>query len=260
MLKRAHTEGAWFLWCNAKETSKVDYADQFSQFFERGNSIQSLLREFETLPIELKNNHRSQVRRGILALPSGDIDIIAKRPVDKNRRIWSRLNSLFSKAEAAAILKNLHQMELAGLESIVPICALEKRSFNMVVDSWVCYAYREGEVCGPESLQDIAFLLRDMHAKGFRHGDPTWNNFLHDESGVLFTIDTTAKPCRGMYHATQDFETFRQANAISDIDIEKLGQLDTKSLGYRFAKIYSSYKSWRSKLKDKIKRNRPKNH
>ena len=239
----------------------ADYEDfeRLENYFSESGSITSLISAFEELPEVLKDNHRSKVLKGSLDLLGRQTVIVAKSPVDKNRRKWSRLISLFAPGEAAATLINLNKMIAAGLETTRPICVIERRQFKMVVDSWICYEFREGDVCGVSGLEDIAELLRNMHSAGFRHDDPTWNNFLRDPSGTLFTIDTKAKPCTGMYHATRDFIALRQANCIYDIDIEKLGNLDSSSVGYRTAILYAGYKSIRTKIKDKLKKNRPKN-
>jgi len=199
------------------------------------------------------------VLKGNLSLFDDNPMVVAKKPVDKNKRKWSRLISFFVPGEAASTLDNLNKMVSVGLETTRPLCVLERRQFNMVVDSWICYEFREGVVCGEQGLEEIAELLRSMHRAGFRHDDPTWNNFLRDPSGTLFTIDTKAKPCNGMYHATRDFIALRQANCIYDIDIEALGKLDTSSMGYKAATLYATYKSVRTKIKDKLKKNRPKN-
>ena len=58
--------------------------------------IENLLQEIAALPITLKDDKRSLVKKGVLLNQT----VIAKQPRDKNRRIWSRILSLFRNGEA----------------------------------------------------------------------------------------------------------------------------------------------------------------
>ncbi len=260
MLSRVLTQGKWHCLCS----------DQHREWVLAGvqgvGGIEAAVRQCHALSTTLKDNHRSTVTRGEL----WGREVVAKRPRDKNRRLWMRLSSLLVASEAVATIANLTKLSQAGVESVEPLFAIERRVFGMVVDSWLCYDYREGQRCDQASLPDIVGLLHQMHSAGFRHGDPTWNNFLKGDDGVLFTIDTKAKPCVGEYHKTHDFALLQRdyllQNAESENensavmqDLATFGSLNRSRIGYRLALAYLSIKTARSWLKSKIKKNRPKN-
>lgn len=250
MLTPVFTQSQWHCLAASPED------EWLSQGLTQVRSISSLIDLFQALPVTLKDNHRSTVKRGEL----WGRTIVAKRPVDKNRRLWMRLSSLFVNGDAATTIENLAKMEAAGIESVQPLFALEKRVLGMVVDSWVCYQYREGAaVSGEQDLSVVVELLKRMHAAGFRHDDPTWNNFLFDENGTLFTIDTKAKPCRGAYHVANDFALLCRDNDLGHLDVLTLSGLKKTAPGYWLSTAYFSFKAGRSWLKSKLKKNRLKN-
>ncbi len=245
MLKTVLKQGDWLL------RSDLDQAAMWSDV----SSIPTMIEQFEAFPETLKDNHRSVVRRGVLF----GFDVVVKRPIDKNRRIWARLSSLLVESEAVATIANLTKLESAGIPSVRPLFALERRRFGMVVDSWMCYQYREGVPCGPEGRAVVIDMLQRMHRAGFRHGDPSWNNFLIEDETELFTIDTKARPCRGEFDATTDFLLLKHANKLSNFDIGDIATVNQSSIGYWIAVWYMKVKTFRSFLKSKIKKNRPKN-
>lgn len=245
MLEVVLKQGDWACLCNPEQRTLLNNI----------NNISELRQQLQGLPITLKDNHRSTVKRGELL----GLDVVAKRPSDKNNRLWARFSSLFTSGEAVVTIENLAKLKRAGIESVEPLFALEKRVRGVVVDSWFCYQYRAGEPCGAAGLDKIVELLHKMHAAGFRHDDPTWNNFLHANDGVLFTIDTKARPCTGAFHAAKDFVLLKRANGLSDFDIHALGNLKKTSIGYRLAMLYMWLKAGRSALRDKLRKRRPKN-
>lgn len=245
MLETILKQGDWSLLCDPK----------FKSTYSGVGDLSNLIAQLHEFPVTLKNNHRSTVKRGRLF----ELDVVGKRPTDKNRRIWARISSLLRAGESVTTIQNLAKLESAGIESVKPMFALERRKYGMIVDSWMCYQYRDGEPCDVSGLARVVDMLNDMHEAKFQHGDPTWNNFLLDESNVLFTIDTKAKPCRGAFDATNDFLLLRKANKLPDLDIDTLGRLNRSAVGYWLAVTYMNIKSFRSLLKSKIKKNRPKN-
>jgi len=218
-------------------------------------NVEEFIGQLECLPITLKDNHRSLVKRGDLF----DLDVVVKQPRDKNRRRWARLTSLFAHGEAVMTIENLSKLEQAGVASVKPVFAAEKRVNNMVVDSWLCYEYRHGEPCTQDDLTSIVEFLHDMHAKGFRHGDPTWNNFLFDQHGTIFTIDTKARPCKTTFDSTNEFLLLKRANNMDDLDINQVAKLEKSSAGYWLAMCYGALKSGRALIRDKVRKNRPRN-
>ncbi len=239
-------QGAWRCYAHPAQTDALSEINDLNHLIERLNR----------LPITLKDNHRSLVKRGELF----DMDVVAKQPRDKHRRKWARLASLFTAGEATLTIQNLSKLQTAGIQSVAPVFALEKRLKGMIVDSWLCYQYRSGTPCNRDDLEKVAHMLDQMHRAGFRHGDPMLNNFLIDQSDqTLFTIDTKAKPCWGSFAATMDFILLKRANKLYDVKLSDLTSLDKARLGYWLAVLYFQIKSGRAKLRDLIRKNRPKN-
>ncbi len=245
MLVQLAKQGDWVCLCNKDQVELLQSAPP----------IDALLEQLRALPVTLKDNHRSSVKRGELL----GHEVVAKQPRDKNKRLWARFTSLFGPAESAVTIQNLARLKAAGIPSVAPLFALEKRRAGMVVDSWMCYQYRAGEPCDETGLQEVVQFLDKMHQAGFRHDDPTWNNFLRDDSGRLFTIDTKARPCRGAFGATNDFVLLKRANKLHDLELDSLTFLNTKAFGYWLAIFYMKLKTGRAALRDTIKKNRPKN-
>lgn len=245
ILKPVLKEGQWVLLCHPKHEGLLAGV----------GTIHELISQFDQLPITLKDNHRSTVKQGVLF----HRQVVAKRPTDKNRRLWARFTSLFVVGEATATIANLERLEQAGVPSVAPLFALEKRVCGFLVDSWLCYDYRAGVPCTAADIDLIIQFLHQMHAAGFKHGDPTWNNFLQDDAGNMFTIDTKAKPCTSHYDITTDFELLVRANKLKGVDIAALAKLDTTNFGHKLAVTYMRLKSVRSAVKNRIKKNRPKN-
>ncbi len=245
MIKERLKQGSWTLLCHPAQQSLLAEIENIGQ----------LITQFQQFPVTLKDNHRSLVKRGSLC----GLDVVVKRPVDKNRRLWARLSSIVTAGEARATINNLVKLEQVKISSVKPLFALERRVAGLVVDSWICYEFKEGTRCNVSDMNRIIPFLQNMHARGFRHGDPTWSNFLTGQDGALFTIDTKAKPCKGAYHATVDFELLRRENKLKGVNIAELAQLNKRKFGYWLAVVYMSLKAGRSVLKNKLKKNRPKN-
>jgi hypothetical protein len=218
--------------------------------------ISELLDKLKSLPKSLKDNHRSLVLLGEL---SGK-KLIAKQPRDKNRRLWARILSYFELTEASQTLLTLERFHELGIPSVQPLFVLEKRDLGAVTDSWVCYEYRDGTSCDESCVPGVIEMLRKIHLGGFRHNDPILNNFLIDEDGEMFVLDSRGRKRSGNFSDANDFFLFKKINkTLTDFQISDVKHLDSTTLGYRLAFVYTKMKSARSFLKDKIRKNRPKN-
>ena len=118
--------------------------------------IPELLGNLKSLPKVLKDNHRSLVLVGGL---SGK-QLVAKQPRDKNRRLWARVLSYFEQTEASQTLSTLERFHELGISSVQPLFVLEKRELGAVVDSWLCYEYRDGTPCSESCVPGIIGMLR----------------------------------------------------------------------------------------------------
>ena len=203
----------------------------------------------------LKDDRRSLVKLGDL----GDINIVAKQPRDKNDRKWSRFLSYFSPAEARRTFITLLEFKQKGIESLTPICFLEKKRWGMVVDSWILYEYREGRESDRSHLKDIVEQLTLLHSNGYRHEDPNFGNFLIDDNGQLFLIDCKGKSRSGRFSDYYDFMLLEARCHFEASEIEALIDIKRCSFGYLRANIYRMYIRTRTKCKEFLGRKRSKN-
>jgi hypothetical protein len=242
MLKLSQSEGSWN--CYVGESSSIQLP-----------SIQALINNIEEFPDSLKDDRRSLVKKGTLS----ETVVVAKQPRDKNRRKWARFLSIFRDAEAKKTLKSLLQFQQLGIESVKPICVLEKRRNMQVVDSWLIYEFRQGRPSTISSLPEVVTQLTKLHKNGFRHEDPNFGNFLIGSDEVMFLIDCKGKPKGGSFGAYYDFMLLSLRNdGVSSEQVDALIEVDITSAGYQFAKAYAGYISARTTLKQRLGRRKSK--
>jgi heptose II phosphotransferase len=242
MLRELQRDGAWVCF--------VDNNDQYQL-----PSIPELLKTIDGFDVTLKDDRRSLVKKGEL----GDCMMVAKQPRDKNRRVWARFLSLFRYSEAKKTFLTLKQFKEKGIESVFPVCVMEKREFGGVVDSWLLYEYREGCPCGIRSLEAVIDQLKNLHRNGYRHEDPNFGNVRLDAKGDLFLIDCKGKSRAGRFGEYYDYMLVSHRNdGVEMNDIEELVTMSKHSLGYWLASTYAAYKTARTALKKRLKRQRSK--
>ena len=246
MLVEVKRHGAWRCLSNPRQ----------QQWVQSLGEIPELLDLLPTLPKTLKDNHRSLVMLGEF---SGKF-LVAKQPRDKNKRLWARVLSYIEQTEAAQTLSTLERFHELGIPSVQPLFVLEKRSLGAVVDSWVCYEFRDGTPCTEHCAPKIIEMLRNIHLAGFRHNDPNLGNFLIDRGGEMFVLDSRGRKRSGNFSDANDFFLFKKINkTLTDFQVSDVTHLDPKTWGYRLASVYNKVKSARSLVKNKLKKNRPKN-
>ena len=246
MLIEVKKHGSWRCFSNPRQQDWVRALPE----------IPELLDSLEELPNTLKDNHRSLVRLGDM---SGK-QLVAKQPRDKNRRLWARALCYLEPSEVCETLLSLERFHELGISSVQPLFCLEKREFGTVVDSWLCYEYRTGTPCDESCVSDIIDMLKKIHLAGFRHNDPNLGNFLIDEKGEMFVLDSRGRKRTGNFSDVNDFLLFKKINkTLSDFQLSHVEHLDSTTFGYRLACTYSSIKSVRSMLKDKMRKGRAKN-
>lgn len=245
-LVTAKTEGNWRCLCNSRQAGWVAQLSEISVLRE----------QLSQLDETLKNNHRSLVLKGTL----NGKTVIAKQPRDKNKRLWARILSYLEPSEAAQTLESLEIFHQRGIASVQPILVLEKLGFGAVVNSWLVYEYREGQSSQEQDLPRVIDFLHKLHKAGFRHNDPNLGNFLIDPKDEMFLLDCKGRKRSGNFSDANDFFLLKKINkTLSDFELSDVHQLDRFSWGYRLALAYNKVKLARSFLKDRIKKNRPKN-
>lgn len=192
--------------------------------------------------IVLKDDHRSFVKR----LSVADRDLIAKQPRDKNRRTWIRLLTFFRSSEVVYTLRSMDRLQRQGVQTTLPLAALERRLYGMVFDSWLFYYYRAGRRCGEAEYPLAVAALSALHRAGIRHEDPHIENFLFDGTTV-FVLDCKGKRRLGRVSDYNDFILLQQR---SDEDLGPYIDIDTESIAFHIASTYSRYRRARKVLKD----------
>jgi len=215
VLKQSQQEADWF--CYVNENSDVLLP-----------GIMELRDEIHEFPISLKDDRRSLVKLGTM----NHGQVIAKQPRDKNRRKWMRFLSLFGPAEARRTFIALLEFKAKGIESLEPICLLEKRRYGMVIDSWLLYKYREGKPSTECHIPQIVEQLKALHRHGYQHQDPHFRT--------------------GRFSDYYDFMLF--SNDKFDDVIMPLIDVNKYSLGYWQARAYRAYIRLRKFIKQKIRR------
>ena len=246
MLLEVKQHGSWRCLSNPRQCSWVRSLPE----------IPKLLIELSALETILKDNHRSLV---VLGEVFGR-RLVAKQPRDKNKRLWARILSYIEPAEAAQTLSTLERFHELGIPSVEPLFVLEKRVFGAVVDSWICYEFRDGEPCDESCVPSVLEMLNQIHLAGFRHNDPNLGNFLTDKNGTMFVLDSRGRKRSGNFSDANDYFLFKKINkTLTNFQISDVKHLDSSTFGYRLALVYNKVKLARSYLKDWIYKNRPKN-
>lgn len=113
---------------------------------------------------------------------------IYKVPREKNRRKWQRFISLFRGGESMRECCQLEKLMLNGFSAPKPYLAAEKKVFGMTVDSFSVSEYIESREGKAEDLDIVCKTLKNIHGKGFLHGDSQIQNFLVSD-GRIYLID-----------------------------------------------------------------------
>lgn len=210
------------------------------------DSISELIDQFHAMPVTLKDDKRSFVKQGDL---QGQL-VVAKRPVDKNRRLWSRFLSLLRPGEAMQTLLTMLRFQELGIAAVSPIMVLEQRKLGFLVDSWLVYEFREGQPVDKSHLPGIVQLLKRLHQHGFRHDDPNYGNFLLDQNHDLFLIDCKGRKRVGTFTDNVDFYLLTARNPdVTEAEVQALAKASNNTLGYWLSRCYIGYKNLRNRVK-----------
>jgi len=193
---------------------------------------------------EIKNNSRSLL---VLIDYKGQ-PILLKNPREKNTRKWIRFTTLYRKGEAFKSLLNLAHLANLQIESNQPLLAMQKRRWGMVVDSWLVYEFKTGLPCCEAQYPAVVRKLKHFHDHNLLHGDAQIENFLLDKNAII-TLDTRLK--KALLGPISKFVEYFYLQKSAP-GIERYYDLDTSSLAYRIAGVYSRlYWSWRAFKKNK---------
>lgn len=203
-----------------------------------------------SFPLTLKDDKRSLVLKGEFLGHT----VIAKKARDKNRRKWARFLSIFQPAEALKSFQGLLEFSHKSIKAAQPIAVLEKHSNGAVFDSWLIYQFLEGDVTTKDDLPDIIRSIDHLHTQGYQHADPHCDNFLRNSDGEIAFIDCKGKSRLGHFSDCFDFLLLQNYYPeVSNEFIQRYAKFDTKSIAYKVAKLYDSYKKGRDKVKKTLR-------
>lgn len=173
-----------------KEIEVKDFKVYFQE--ERFISISEkiLEREYKILE-EYKNDGRTFVA----LIEIENKKYILKEFQKESRDIWKRFLTVFNGGEAYTVLNNTFRAKELGVKEVTDVyCAILKKRFGMVRESYILMEYIEGEIrLDKESVKDIEILMERIHKIGLYHGDCNPYNFLFLKNGELKIIDSKLK-------------------------------------------------------------------
>lgn len=217
------------------------------KFFYENSQEENLLKKFRNKEYreikDLKNDSRSKVTLI-------DIDgeqYVYKIPLEKNKRIWQRILSIFRGGESKREFENYKKVLKAGFNGPTPLIYGERKRYGMVVDSFLISTYVQGKKSTVEDLDKILETLKKIHAQGFLHGDSQLANFTLSE-GKVYLIDT--KMNKNIYGAIGEAYEYIY---LEESCYQELTQVDKSTLSYRVAKSLNSYLHWYGGVRKKIK-------
>ncbi|MEX2335853.1 MAG: lipopolysaccharide core heptose(II) kinase RfaY [Fulvivirga sp.] len=200
-----------------------------------------------TIKKVLKEHHRSMVYH----VSINGREYILKIPVEKNNGWWIRFTTLFRSGEAFKNIQGMMKYHELGLPTTKPVMAAEKREYGMVIDSWLLYEYLDGEPCleKEEYYPMVVATLKQIHAKGYLHGDPQIRNFLYKDDGI-YVIDSNPKPA-GLFNFAKAYEFAYLRKSAPGIE-NYFGKIKDWWL-YRLAYYYDIYERRFVRTRRKLK-------
>ncbi|MGL5122653.1 MAG: lipopolysaccharide core heptose(II) kinase RfaY [Fusobacteriaceae bacterium] len=149
----------------------------------------------------LKDDHRSKV---LLIEIYGNI-MVYKIPHEKNIKKWQIFLSIFRGSESKRefnICKKLKKLDLLGP---IPILAAETSRLCGKIDSFFLMSYIEGETAKVEEIELVSNVLKNIHSKGYLHGDSQLSNFMLSKTNVYIIDCKLSKNNFGKIKKLQEF-------------------------------------------------------
>lgn len=173
---------------------------------------------------------------------------VLKIPKEKNKRKWQRFISLFRGGESMRECEQLEKLMLNGFNAPRPYLALEKRIFGMTIDSLSISEYIESRPSTEKDIDMICNSLKEIHTKGFLHGDSQIENFLINDNRI-YLID--CKLLKNIYGKFGEMYEYIYLKESCSIDLEKY--INIESFYFKGAKILNSYLHWWGNFRKKLK-------
>lgn len=204
-------------------------------------------RAYEVVSI-LKDDYRSRVYHIKLL----EQDLVLKIPNEKNTRWWIRFLTWFRIGEAFKNIEGMSILHQLGISTTKPFIAAEKRSFGMVVDSWLVFEYLDGESClgNDKHYPMVVKKLREMHNKGILHGDPQIRNFMYFKD-IIYVIDSNPKSA-GLFGFSKAYEFAYLKKSAPGIELY-FGTVKN-SKWYQWSVLYDIYDRKLARFRKRVKK------
>lgn len=174
---------------------------------------------------------------------------VLKVPKEKNNRKWQRFLSIFRGGESTRECKNLENIILNGFNAPKPYTSIEERRYGMVFNSMSIIEYVECRAASNKELDIVCNTLKEIHSKGFLHGDSQMTNFLISDNNKVYLIDS--KFMKNKYGKFGKMYEFIYLEESCLIDLKDY--IDKKSFYYKTAKLLNSYLHWWGDFRKKFK-------
>jgi hypothetical protein len=215
---------------------------------ERADALVGLIPPSSDFAAPLRDDYRSYV--GVVQAKG--TSIVLKSPRLKNQSRWIRWTTLFRRGEAFDTIAKLWIARKGGAPVADPVFAMEKRAAGQIVDSWMAYFYIDGRRCESPEYPALIRSLESLHAAGWVHGDPHFDNFLWDGTQVRILDCRPRRPSFGSISRAYDFVLLRNSRP-------ELGGLlgdQPRTAAFRCAVAYDrwihGWRAWKKKIRAAI--------
>lgn len=192
----------------------------------------------------LKDDQRSRV---LLVNFQGE-KLVVKEPREKNRRRWQKFLSIFRGSPSYLEYRNCRKIIDAGFDGAEGHLVVEISKHGILDRSYFVSSFIEGQEGRVENLQEISEKLKDIHSKGYLHGDSQLVNFMVGEDGRVYLIDCKlSKNIYGLFGSRYEF-IYLEESCPGDIDV-----FPKDDIYYRGAKALNSYLHWYGRTKKRIR-------
>ena len=173
---------------------------------------------------DLKNNGNSHVK----LVQHGQQRIVVKEPKGKNKRLQSRLISIFKRSRAFYAAQSLLFVRNASIEASRPLCVLERRRFGMIVYSVIFYEYLEGRAIQKGDFPALADTVKRITDLGYGHSDCHQGNFIYTDHGIAPIDFVLKKNWFGKLFV--DFQYLKLFHALPEQEFRKLCHHDNSRI------------------------------
>lgn len=215
--------------------------------------IEAFFTSFNNTDAALPSSRGSIVQR----VPWGDGFCVVKAPIDRDRRCWGRVASLYRGSAAWRLAASLDCLQRNGFRVPRVLMIAEQRRWGMALRSFMVMEWLESRAPDQSFAQQVHAELLRLHAMGMTRRDPQLKNFLSVDGQVYF-IDCT--PRRHWLPFWRRFVIFREyAYFISRMQDGYPGWVSpdqniSASYWYGIAQRWYSGKSWWKRCRRRVRR------